>query len=423
MANKNERAAAEETKKQAHHRRRDEEANRRVLIGLTVVGGLLLLIVLAGVIQELVIKPNQPVATVNGQRIGLQDYQKQVKLAYYDQQQQGQQVTDPQQVGLQVLDDMIDLDLLREQAKQRGITVSEEEITQRIEQGFGFYRQTPTPFPTATPDLTATAEATATPPTPTPTGTILPTETPAPTPTPISEQGYKDEFKRYMDSLSASTGLTEADFRKEIETSLLQRKLYDAVTKDVPATGEQVKLRHILVAVRTPAPTPAPTATPGPDATAVPTAEPGATATPTPAPTLAPRTEAEALALATDIRKQLDAGGDFKALAIEFSDDTGSKAAGGELGWYARGEGLVQEFEDAAFALAVGAISEPVKTQFGYHIIQVEEKDPNRPLSAYTLSQKRSDAWQKWLTDIRNAANVVRNWTVEKLPPTPGAGG
>ena len=415
MANRNERVAAEETKKQAHRRRRDEEANRRVMLALAAVGGLLLLIILAGVIQELVIKPNQPVATVDGQRISLQDYQKQVKFAYFQSLQQGQPISDPQQTGLTVLDQMVDLDLLREQAKQRGITVTDQEVTDRVEQVFGFYRQTPTPFPTSTPDLTAS-------PTPSPTGTIPPTETPAPTPTPVTEQAYKDELKRYMDTLKSNTGLTEADWRNLIEADLLQQKLVDDVTKDVPTKAEQVKLRHILIAVRTPQPTPAPTQTPGPDATATPTVAPGSTATPTPTATPAPRTDAEALQIATEVKKKLDAGGDWKALAQEYSDDTGSKAVGGELGWYAKGEGLVKEFEDAAFALAVGAISDPVKTQFGYHIIQVEEKDPNRELNAYTVQQNKSQAYQTWLTDVRNAAKIDRNWTLDKLPPTPSAG-
>lgn len=415
MVNKNEKAAAEETKKQAHHRRRDEEANRRAMLGLAAVGVLLLLIILAGVIQEIVVKPRQPVATVNGQRISLQDYQKQVKFAYFQSLQQGQPVSDPLQTGEQVLDQMVDLQLLRDQAQQRGITVTEQEITDRTEKIFGFYRQTPTPFPTSTPDLTAS-------PTPSPTGTIQPTATPAPTATPFTEQAYNDEFKRYIDTIKASTDMSEADWRKLVEADLLQEKLYEDVTKDVPTTAEQVKLRHILVAVRTPAPTPAPTATLGPDATAVPTAEPGATATPAPEPTPAPRSEQEALQIASEIKQKLDAGGDFKALAIEYSDDAGSKAAGGELGWYAKGEGLVQEFEDAAFALAAGAISEPVQTQFGYHIIQVQERDPNRELNAYTLSQKKSEIFQNWLTEIRNAAKVERNWTADKLPPTPSAG-
>lgn len=415
MVNRNEKVAVEETKKQAHRRRRDEAANRRVMIGLAGVGIALLLIILAGVIQELIIKPRQPVATVDGQRISLQDYQKQVKFAYYQTLQQGQAVTDPQQIGLTVLDRMVDLTLLRQQAQQRGITVTDAEITERVEQVFGFYRETPTPFPTSTPDLTAS-------PTPSPTGTIQPTATPAPTATPFTEQAFNEEFTRYMDTIKASTDLTEADWRKLVEADLLQEKLFEVVTTDVPTAAEQVKLRHILIAVRTPAPTPVPTATAGPDATAVPTAEPGATATPTPQPTLAPRTEEEALQLATEIRQRLAAGEDFKALAIEYSDDSGSKAAGGELGWFAQGDGLVQEFEDAAFALAVGEISQPVKTQFGYHIIEVLERDPNRELNAYTVSQNRSTAFDNWLTEIRNAAQVERNWTEDTLPPTPSGG-
>ncbi len=290
MSKRIEEAEREETKKQAHRRRRDEEANRRLTLALAGVGAVLLLIILAGVVQELVIKPRQPVATVNGQNIGLQDYQRQVKFAWFQQAQQGQGVADPQGAGLQVLDDLIDLKLLREQAAQRGITVTDQEIDKTIEEAFGFYRETPTPLPTRTPDLTATAVATATPPTPTPTGTIQPTATPAPTATPISEQAYRDELKRYIDSANAASGFTEADFRQLAEVSLLRQKLYEEVTKDVPTTGEQIRLRHILVAARTPAPTPQPTATPGPDATAAPTAEPGATATPTPEPTLWRRT-------------------------------------------------------------------------------------------------------------------------------------
>jgi parvulin-like peptidyl-prolyl isomerase len=423
MSKRIEEIEREETKKQARRRRKDEEANRRLTLALAGVGGVLLLIILAGVIQELVIRPRQPVATVNGQNIGLQDYQKQVRFAWYQQAQQGQGVADPQGAGLQVLDEMIDLQLLREQAQQRGITVTDEEINQTIEEAFGFYRETPTPFPTRTPNLTATAVATATPPTPTPTGTIEPTSTPAPTATPISEQAYRDEFKRYIDSANAASGFTETDFRRLAEYSLLRQKLYEDVTKDVPTTGEQIRLRHILIAVRTPQPTPQPTATPGPDATARPTAEPDATATPTPAPTLAPRAEEEALALAQDIRRRLDAGEDFTSLAVQYSDDSGSKATGGELGWYGRGEGFVPEFEDAAFALEPGQISDPVKTQFGYHIIQVEERDPNRELNPFTVQQTKQEAFDQWLSDIRAGANVVRNWTLDKLPPTPRVGG
>ena len=86
-----------------------------------------------------------------------------------------------------------------------------------------------------------------------PTGTIAPTSTPAPTATPVTEQAYQDEFKRYMDSIKPRLrSMTEADWRKLVEADLLQQKLYEDVTKDVPTTGEQVRLRHILIAIRTP---------------------------------------------------------------------------------------------------------------------------------------------------------------------------
>lgn len=80
------------------------------------------------------------------------------------------------------------------------------------------------------------------------------------------------------------------------------------------------------------------------------------------------RTKEEALALAEDIKKQLSEGADFAALAKKYSDD-GSGAKGGSLGTFARGA-MVAPFEAAAFALAQGAISDPVETQFGYHLIR-----------------------------------------------------
>jgi len=82
----------------------------------------------------------------------------------------------------------------------------------------------------------------------------------------------------------------------------------------------------------------------------------------------------EALAKAKDIRSKLVAGGDFAAIAKAESDDAGSGANGGVLGDFTRGR-MVPQFEEAAFALKVNEISEPVKTQFGYHIIQVTKHE------------------------------------------------
>lgn len=81
----------------------------------------------------------------------------------------------------------------------------------------------------------------------------------------------------------------------------------------------------------------------------------------------------EALAKAKDLRAKLVGGADFATLAKAESDDTGSGAKGGDLGSFTHGR-MVKEFDEAAFTLPVGEISQPVKTQFGYHIIQVESR-------------------------------------------------
>ena len=85
-------------------------------------------------------------------------------------------------------------------------------------------------------------------------------------------------------------------------------------------------------------------------------------------------TEAEALAKAQDLRKKIVDGADFAKLASEESQDTGSKGNGGDLSFFHRGQ-MVPPFEQAAFNMKVGELSEPVRTPFGYHIIRVEAKN------------------------------------------------
>ncbi len=84
------------------------------------------------------------------------------------------------------------------------------------------------------------------------------------------------------------------------------------------------------------------------------------------------KTEEEALALIEEIRKNVTAA-NFAEYAQKYSQDPGSKDNGGDLGWFGKGA-MVPEFEQTAFALNIGEISEPVKTQFGYHLILVREK-------------------------------------------------
>jgi peptidyl-prolyl cis-trans isomerase SurA len=81
------------------------------------------------------------------------------------------------------------------------------------------------------------------------------------------------------------------------------------------------------------------------------------------------RSEAEAHALAEDIDKRAKAGEDWNALAAQYTDEPGSKETGGDLGKFGRGQ-MVKSFEVAAFGLAIGQISDVVKSPFGYHVIQ-----------------------------------------------------
>jgi peptidyl-prolyl cis-trans isomerase C len=85
-------------------------------------------------------------------------------------------------------------------------------------------------------------------------------------------------------------------------------------------------------------------------------------------------TDEEALAKAQEIRKKLEAGEDFAKLAEAESDDVQSGKQGGSLGAFTKGK-MVPHFEQAAWKLQVGTISEPVRTQFGYHIIKVDKHE------------------------------------------------
>jgi peptidyl-prolyl cis-trans isomerase C len=89
------------------------------------------------------------------------------------------------------------------------------------------------------------------------------------------------------------------------------------------------------------------------------------------------RSEEQAQQKAQQIRQRLEAGEDFAELARAESDDVGSGTRGGDLGTFGRGQ-MVPEFEEAAFGLQEGQISQPVRSPFGYHIIQVKERvSPN----------------------------------------------
>ena len=80
---------------------------------------------------------------------------------------------------------------------------------------------------------------------------------------------------------------------------------------------------------------------------------------------------------AKEVKAKLDKGEDFAKLAKQYSKDTGSAQKGGDLGWFGTGK-MLPEFETAAYKLKKNEISEPVKSQYGYHIIQLLDKKRKR---------------------------------------------
>jgi len=106
-----------------------------------------------------------------------------------------------------------------------------------------------------------------------------------------------------------------------------------------------------------------------------------------------------------EVLARLEAGEDWAALAQEFSQDTSNKDNAGDLGWFPRGM-MVPEFEEAAFALEPGTISDLVQTDFGYHIIQVLEKG-TRELDEQMYNSMLQQAFQAWMEEQKAAAETT----------------
>ena len=378
-------------------------------------------------LSKWVIEPRQPVANVNGEKITATEFQARVKLqreqiisqyAQYAQfsqmfgmdftaqlQQFQEQLADynAEALGQNVLDSMINEILMVQEAEKMGITVSDEEVQTHLESAFGFFPNgepsatptatdpvfpsisedqaaivtiTPTPGePTATPTLTSTATLTPEP-TATQTTTPAPSSTPEPTATPLTEDGFNEKFGEALTSFKG-LGFSEADYRNLMRMDLLRVRVFEKVTADVKPVEEQVWARHILV-----------------------------------------NNEVAALTIYDRLMK----GEDFATLAQRFSQDTGSKDAGGDLSWFGRGR-MVPVFEEAAFSLKPGEISKPVQSDFGWHIIQVIGHE-ERPLTADQFEQAKQDAFSKWIEELRTKADeagLVETFDIwkERVPLEP----
>jgi parvulin-like peptidyl-prolyl isomerase len=272
------------------------------------------------------------------------------------------------------VDGLIEEELIRQAAQEAGVSLSPQEIDRQIEQEFGYSEEEPTAVPSPSTDtITSTAEITPTEvPTPS-TDTITSTAeiTPTEVPTPMTRARFEELYGDFLTNLKNGTGLTEAEYRDVVEVTLLRGKMEEYVGQQVPTSEPQIRVRHILL-----------------------------------------DTEEEAQA----VLQRLEDGEDFAALATEVSTDTLCAELGGDLGWIPKGK-MDAAFDEVAFNLPVGEISDVVETPSGFHIILVEERDDDRELDHDILEQRRSDAFQVWLVELEAEAEIERFWSADKVPP------
>ncbi|MCK2005235.1 peptidylprolyl isomerase [[Brevibacterium] frigoritolerans] len=118
---------------------------------------------------------------------------------------------------------------------------------------------------------------------------------------------------------------------------------------------------------------------------------------------------------AKKVAKELAAGGDFAKLAAEYSTDTETADNGGSLGYFGKGD-MAEEFEDVAFDLDINKVSEPVKTEYGYHIIKVTGKkeakkanleDSKEVIKETLLSERLQEEYPVWLAEVKKDHDIT----------------
>jgi parvulin-like peptidyl-prolyl isomerase len=235
----------------------------------------------------------------------------------------------------------------------------------------------------------------------------------------VAQMGGRDGYRAYL----AEHGLTDEEFRQtiaqEIYGQLLQAELNKEVSvneleiqefynkeRNNPRLGdlfndpERVHARHILI-----------------DARRSQIARDIESAAPISKPEVEQRVAGEMAKrrnLAAALLERLRLGGDFQRLALEYSDDPGTRSRGGDLGLFRHNAHTVR-FDDAAFALKPGRLSDIVETEYGYHIIQVTEHlrerlrtldETRSAIHEQLLARKQAANLRAWLETRRSEANI-----------------
>ena len=357
------------SRRQMNRWRREGRVRRAILAAFAGLLGVVAAILGFGYWRENVARAAEPAATVYGETITVTELLERVRprsqalesqARFYEAQGINQAAA---QLNLQrsrlpdqVLDSMVEDKLVRREAEQRGIVVSDEEVDARIRKEIAEQEalSRPTPSPTPAPD-----------PTPTPVPGAAPTPTVIPTPVPtLTAEAFDNAYEAFL----ARANVSDLQYRELVRSELYKDKLKESFAATIPRTEEQVRARHILL------------------------------------------DSEENVARA---RQQLAEGIPFEQVARELSTDQGSRDKGGDLGWFGR-EVMNPVFEQAAFTQPVGVIGEPFQAPNGTHIVQVLEGDPARPLTEEQIKQRADQAYQAWYAGLKGSSEVQTQLTPDR---------
>lgn len=174
----------------------------------------------------------------------------------------------------------------------------------------------------------------------------------------INDAGGQEKFNQYL----TNNQLTVQDLCQQIRAFLFAEAMTERVTQNLPTRVEQVRVAHIL---------------------------------------FAKKEDAQAAL------QKLTSGTDFAALAKQVSQDEATRDNGGDLGWFPRAV-MPPEFEQAAFSLQVGQVSDVISTQLGLHILKLLERDASRALTPELIQGQRQAAYNTWLDALRAKAQIER---------------
>lgn len=369
-----------QTRKQIAMGRKEARQNRIILILVGALALIIVTILVVGVVQELLIKPNKPVATVNGTKINTDDYQELVTYNRYNQymnignlqealdglaaspeeneflisfyeQQLGQLQSSLALLPQTTLDELIDDTLIQQKAEADGITVSDQEVDEALDSDLESILS-----PEPQEPITGTADL--------------------PTPEPVTQQDKDDLYNLILSNMT----LTDKAFRTIIQRNLLRGKVQEAMAAQVPTTGE---VHHVQL--------------------------------------IQTETEEEAVTAQT----RIEAGEDFAVVAQEVSTDTLSVEQGGDLGWVAEGmlsQRYGQDLETYAFDLEIGTLG-VVESNGMFYVVLVVERDENGPLPAEVLTPMQNSALLDWLDEQKASPDVEieRSLDPDQIPEDPFA--